>query len=76
MKVGAPRRRDRPRGGVATPVRRVRSVDAAVDVTMGARIPRRLYRCLRVACVEANRNVQDFVTEALHEYLRRRRRDS
>ena len=71
MKLDAARRRH-PHGRVTTPAGRAAGSDATVYATLGARIPRLLYRRLRVACVEANRSVQDFVTDAVREYLRRR----
>ena len=37
-----------------------------------ARVPRRLQERLRLVCAEQKRVMQDFVTEALREYLRRR----
>ena len=74
MKLSAARRRH-PHGRVATPAARAGS-DAAVYATLAARIPHRLSHRVRIACVEANRSVQSFVTDAVREHLRRRQRGS
>ena len=39
---------------------------------LNARIPRQLWQRVRVLCVQENRLLQDFVTEAIREYLRSR----
>jgi hypothetical protein len=72
MKLGATPRRH-PHSRVATPAAARAGSNAAVYATLSTRIPRRLYRGLRIACVEANRSVQDFVTDAMREALRRRK---
>ncbi len=41
-------------------------------VQLATRVPRSLRRRLRLVCVEQDRQVQEFVAEALREYLRRR----
>ncbi len=41
-------------------------------VTVNARVPHRLRQRVRLVCVEQGRDMQDFVTEAIRECLRRR----
>jgi hypothetical protein len=41
-------------------------------VNLNARIPRRLWRQVRLECFKQDRLLRSFITEALQEYLRRR----
>ena len=41
-------------------------------VTLNARVPRSLRRRVRLLCVEQNREMQDFIAEAIREQLRAR----
>jgi hypothetical protein len=41
-------------------------------VQLTSRVPRQLRQRVRLHCVQEDRLMQDFVTEALREYLRRR----
>ena len=43
-------------------------------VPVGTRIPKALRQRVRLSCADQDRQVQDFVAEALREYLRHRRR--
>ena len=45
-------------------------------VNLNARIPKRLWRRVRLQCVRDERLLRGFVTEALQEYLRARGRVS
>jgi hypothetical protein len=42
-------------------------------VNLNARIPRQLWRRVRLQCLHEERLMQDFIAEALREYLRARR---
>jgi len=50
---------------------RGREGEPLVQLTM--RVPRSLRQRLRLVCVEQGREMQDFIAEAIREYLRRRR---
>jgi len=54
-----------------TPRRAVEPTEPLIG--LNARIPRQLWRRLRLLCVQQDRLMQDFIAEALREYLRRRR---
>jgi predicted DNA-binding protein len=41
-------------------------------VQLSTRVPRELRRRVRLVCVEQGRDLQDFIAEAIREYLRRR----
>jgi hypothetical protein len=45
-------------------------------VNLNARIPKRLWRRVRLQCVRDERLLRGFVTEALQDYLRTRGRGS
>ena len=44
------------------------------DKQLGVRVPRELYRQLRIAAAYAERPMADLIEEALEQYLARRRR--
>jgi hypothetical protein len=48
--------------------------DADALVNLNARIPKRLWRRVRLQCVRDERLLRGFVTEALEEHLRARGR--
>ena len=43
-------------------------------VNLNARVPRHLWRRVRLRCLEEGRLLRSFITEALQEHLRGRRR--
>lgn len=43
-------------------------------VNLNARVPKRLWRRVRLKCLEEGRLLRTFITEALEEYLRSRTR--
>jgi len=45
---------------------------AGTLVLLSTRVPRELRRRVRLVCVEQGRDLQDFIAEAIREYLRRR----
>ncbi len=45
---------------------------AGTLVQLATRVPRSLRQRVRLVCVEQDRSVQEFVAEAIREYLRRR----
>ncbi len=45
---------------------------AGTYVQLSTRVPRELRQRVRLACVEQDRDVQDFIAEAIRECLRRR----
>ena len=49
-----------------------RSRPESLDVQLAARVPARLYREIKLHCVQEGLSVQTFVTEALEEYLNTR----
>ena len=60
----------------AVVARRMADADAqhASLVNLNARIPKRLWRRVRLQCVRDERLLRGFVTEALQDYLRTRGR--
>ena len=64
-------------GGFSTVTHRtIRRVSTATEplVNLNARVRRLLWRRVRLQCLEENRLLRDFVTEALEDYLRRQSR--
>ena len=53
--------RDRKREGSGEPL-----------VNLNARVPKQLWRRVRLQCLREERLLRTFITEALHEYLRAR----
>jgi len=53
---------------------RWRQREAEPLAQLTTRVPRSLRQRVRLVCVEQDREMQDFVTEALREYLNARRR--
>jgi hypothetical protein len=53
--------------------RRIAAAEQAALVNLNARIPKRLWRRVRLQCVRDERLLRGFVTEALQDYLRSRR---
>jgi len=54
------------------PRRRPKREPAEPLVQLSTRVPRELRRRVRLVCVEQGRDLQDFIAEAIREYLRRR----
>ena len=56
--------------------RTVRHDDTATEplVNLNARVQRQLWRRVRLQCLNENRLLRSFVTEALEDYLRGQRR--
>lgn len=54
--------------------RRPRREPAGPLVALTTRVPRSLRQGVRLVCVEQDREMQDFIAEALREYLLRQRR--
>jgi hypothetical protein len=46
--------------------------DADTLVNLNARVPRQLWRRVRLQCLREERLLRSFITEALREYLRER----
>jgi hypothetical protein len=53
---------------------RSRSDAAETLVNLNARVPRHLWRRVRLQCLREERLLRSFITEALREYLRARSR--
>ncbi len=51
---------------------RIAGDDAESLVNLNARIPKRLWRRVRLQCLREERLLRSFITEALREYLRGR----
>ena len=51
---------------------RFRRDDADVLVNLNARVPKRLWRRVRLQCLREERLLRSFITDALREYLRER----
>ena len=51
---------------------RVRRDDAEVLVNLNARVPKHLWRRVRLQCLREECLLRSFITEALREYLRGR----
>jgi hypothetical protein len=58
---------------VAPTERRARE-DAEVLVNLNARVPKQLWRRVRLQCLREERLLRSFITEALQDYLRERAR--
>jgi len=51
---------------------RLRRDDAEILVNLNARVPKHLWRRVRLQCVREECLLRSFITEALREYLRER----
>ena len=55
---------------------RIADEEAGTLVNLNARVPKHLWRRVRLQCLREERLLRSFITDALREYLRVRHRDS